>query len=256
MSDERDDEKVALQNLSLKLRGAFWRVANNGFSRLMEEAPPAWKGSEARFYRNELRMISEHLEPLYWGSFVTIFLFGTFRVSGSRWYAQIRATHWARKNGSQNTIPTQYRESNFQQLKPPEWKSYLGQRAEKENAHCGEMLQLPTDVLLSILCGMSSILLLSKPSQLRQDFAEAPLLPGKSVVSDCLCDEMDAAFNQLCADPSVLTEEFVKQDDTLLTFLTFVKNCRIRSDYIRAREREGKIRPDVIPYPGLEGARR
>lgn len=261
MAKEDDDKAGVLKELIQKARSAFWSVAKDGFSQLIEEAPAAWGGPEARFYRAEKKIITEHLEPFYWGAFVTIFLFGTFRVSGSRWYARFRETsnfHTGRNNHKLATGNTPSTSSNLQQQqqqKLPEWKSYLDQRADKEKHMRDEALRLPTDLLVSLMCGFSSIIWLSKPSQMKKDLAEAPLVSGKSVVSEFLCHDMEAAFNRH-VDPKILTKDIMKQDDTLVTFLTFVKNCRLRSDYIRAREKDGSRRPDVIPYPGLDGVRR
>jgi hypothetical protein len=130
----------------------------------------------------------------------------------------------------------------------------LLQRADQEKYVRDEALRMPTDFLVSLMCGCSSVVFLSNPARLKKDFAESPLIPGKSIVYECMCGDMETAFNQH-VDPRVLSEG-AGDDDTIVTFQTLVHNCRIRSDYIRARAADGSNRPDVVPYPGLDGMRR
>jgi len=123
----------------------------------------------------------------------------------------------------------------------------LDQKAEKKTELVNEAVRLPTDIIVSLLCGASSVAWLSNSTQLKKDFAEAPLVSGKSVIYECICSEMEDAL-----DPAVHPGD----DDMLLTFQMFARNCRTRSEYIRAKERDGVARPDVVPYPGLDGERR
>jgi hypothetical protein len=245
---ENGDKNAAeLKALCKEARIAFWRAARVGFVRLVEEAPAAWNSSDGRLYRTEKKVIAHHLEPLYWGAFVSVFLFGTFRISGSRWYARFRETNWKQRVTGTSSASDSNRTT-------ARWKSFLDQRAENERFMREETMQLPTDVFVSVMCGLSSVVWLSQPQRAGRDLAEAPLLPGKSVVVGCFCNEMDEAFNQ-SVDPRILTESIIENDDTLRTFVSMVKNCRIRADYIRPRQEQGLKNPDVIPYPGLEGIR-
>lgn len=222
----------------------LWNVAREGFSRLVEEAPAAWNGSDARFYRTEKQTITQHLDPFYWGGVVTLFLFGTFRISGSRWYARFYETYLSRQQSKQLPKSDFKQRSTTQQR---EWKSYLDHKAEQKTELASEVVRLPTDILVSLMCGASSVALLSNPTQLKKDFAEAPLVSGKSMIYECICSDMEKAY-----DPTVNPGD----DDTLRTLQMFARNCRRRSNYIGTREREGVARPDVVPYPGLDGERR
>jgi hypothetical protein len=243
---ENGDEKAAeLKALCKEARLSFWRAARAGFVRLVEEAPAAWNSSDGPLYRTERKMLAHHLEPLYWGAFVSVFLFGTFRISGSRWYARFRETNWKQRATSSSSDSTR---------SSAHWKSFLDQRAEKEKFLQEETMQLPTDFFVSVMCGMSSVVWLSQPQRAGRDLAEAPLFPGKSVVVDCFCTEMEEAFNQ-SVDPRILTENVIENDDTLRTFVSLVRNCRIRADYIRTQRERGNRKPDVVPYPGLDGIR-
>lgn len=228
-------------------RNVFWKVTWKKFQRLMDEAPAAWKGpsSDLRHYRAEKEMINKHIEPVYWGMFVGAFLFATFRVSGSKWFARIRDS----QGGKRQPLPPP---SSQQQQQQKEWKTYLEKETENKREWINESIQLPVDLLISILCAGSSVVWLSQPKQLRKDFAEAPLKPGRSLIHKYMCPDLVRAYNnQVLANPHVFQNQ---QDDvTLATFETFVKNCRIRSEFERQRETAGDKKPDVVPYPGLKG---
>lgn len=130
-----------------------------------------------------------------------------------------------------------------------QWKSYLNQQSESRQ-HChDEFLQLPFDVFVSIMCGSSATVLLSNPTKLQNDICEAPLQPGKSVISETMCTDMEALYAQTMGS----IEE--NNDATLAAFKAFVDNCRIRSQFVRNRIGNSN-QPDVVPYPGLEGVRK
>lgn len=258
-------------------RMAFWRIAQDGLFRLVEDAPPAWNGPDARWYRTERAMVSHHVvEPFCWGACVTIFLFGTFRISGSQWYARLRHSNFTFVSASKSPVK---RETDVWNNSPTstnihrhplhnantnnissvvERKSYLDQKAEQQKQLHSEAFQLPLDLLVSVLCGISSVLWLIQPQAARKALAEAPLLAGKSVVADSVCTaELEAAFQRHIVDQHVLTPEIIHQDESLHSFAALVQNCRIRSDFLRSqREKSSAKFPDVVPYPGLEGVRR
>jgi hypothetical protein len=223
-------------------RNAFWKVTWTSFQRLMGAAPAAWKGpkSDARHYRAEKDMINKHIEPVYWGMFVGVFLFATFRVSGSKWYARIRDSSAGKRQPPPPPTSQQHRQT------------YLEKEAESKSEWINESIQLPVDIFISFLCAGSSIVWLSQPKELRKDFAEAPLQPGRSLIHKYMCPDLVRAYNnQALANPHVFQNQ--QDDETLTTFETFVKNCRTRSEFERQRESAGDKKPDVVPYPGLKG---
>ena len=258
MSNDIDDTDAqsakALKECRKNARIAFWNVAKEGLWKLIEQAPPQWSGPEERFYRTEKNIISKHVEPIYWGAVASLALFATFRLSGSRLYSRFRES-FVKKT---STVPTSNMQRNtFAQTKEPEqWRSYLDQQSDKTSATQKELFELPADIIISITCGCSAILLLSQPKQIKYDFIEAPLNPGKSVVTDIFCPAMISAYKK-SVDPRVVTKDNLQNDDTINMFLSFVKNCRTRSEYVAYREQLGTVkRPEVIPYPGIEGVRR
>ena len=250
---------TALKECRKNARIVFWNAAQDGVWKLIEQAPSVWSGPEKRFYRSETKMISKHAEPIYWGAVASLALFVTFRFSGSRFYTRFRES-FVKKSSSPPTsnLPSNSStgSTHAQTKKPEQWKSYLDQQAEKNSVAQKDLFELPADILISITCGCSVILLLSQPKQMKNDFIEAPLSHGKSVVTDIFCPSMTSAY-QKGVDPRILTKENLESDDTINMFLSFVKNCRTRSDFIAYQKQLGSVkRPEVIPYPGLDGVRR
>jgi hypothetical protein len=240
-----NEENIELRS---QTRNVFWKVTWKSFQSLMDAAPAAWKGpsSDSRHYRAEKDMINKHIEPVYWGMFVGVFLFATFRVSGSKWYARIRDA----PVGKRQPPPPH---ASQQQQQQQHFKTYLEKETENKSEWINESIQLPIDIFISFLCAGSSIVWLSQPKQLRKDFAEAPLQPGRSLIHKHMCPDLVRAFNnQALANPHVFQNQ-QQDDETLATFETFVKNCRIRSEFERQRESAGDKKPDIVPYPGLKG---
>ena len=267
MSNQTDNvsskaqNEAAIKECRKNARIAFWKVAKEGAWTLIEQGPSTWTGPDERFYRYEKKIVTKHVEPIYWGAVASLALFATFRLSGSRLYSRFlesfvkksTASPTSKLSGSSNTSTG----STYAQTKKPEqWKSYLDKQAEKTTESQKELFELPTDIIISITCGCSAILLLSQPQQMKNDFIEAPLNHGKSVVTDIFCPSMISAY-QKSVDPRIITKENLQNDDTINMFLSFVKNCRTRSEYIASAKQVGTVkRPDVIPYPGLYGVRR
>lgn len=234
-----------LEELRSRARAQVWPIAKRSLYRLMDSAPDVWRGHESRFYRTEKALIIEHLSPIYWGGCVGVFLFVTFRVSGSRWFHRLRSQYLQRTCSSNKASPSML---PFQQQQQP-WKSHLEQQAEAKQEIMAEAMRLPSDILLSLLCGISSVLWLWQPKKFQRDLVRAPLLPGKSLVHECACDDLLSVYES--TDRRVLDG-----DATLQTVGALVDNCRIRSAYIEERRSDGDPRYDVVPYPGLKGVER
>jgi hypothetical protein len=246
-----------LKEIRKNARSSFWKVSQQSAWQVIEKAPSIWSGPEDRFYRTEKKIITKHVEPIYWGSFVSLFLFTTFRLSGSRLYSRFRESFVKKQPVTTTTTSSTKHTSTYAQTKKPEqWKSYLDQQAERTREAQKDLLELPTDIIISITCGCSAILLFSQPKQIKKDFIEMPLQPGKSVVTDIFCPNIEAVYRKH-VDPRILTKDSIETDDSMNLFLSFIKNCHTRSEYIQYQKQLGTIkRPDVIPYPGLDGVRR
>lgn len=243
-------------------RRSFWTCARAGFSRLLDDAPAVWKDArEARYYREEKRMISAHTEPLKQGAMVTALLLFSFRVGGSKWF-----NRWRQKNNinlsASEADPASAATKKASPTTPPpraQFKSYSEQQAEKIQHVYRDAGTWTTDLIVSIMCGLSSTILLTDKQKIAQDFVRAPLLPGKSMIYNDLCPTMTAAYES--TNPAIW-DDLSENEKTLQTFHNFVQNCRIRSEFLRTKESSGESvvngaiqgqSDDIVPRPGLDG---
>lgn len=219
----------------------FWAAVARGGSRMMDFAPTSWRGSDAYLCKPERRIVTKHLQPLYTGAFVAAFLFGTFRVSGSRWFARFRDAY-----GMNNHRRTPISSKTITDTS--KWQSYLDRKGSENKDLESDFIQLSIDLLLSIVCGCSSVIWFSKPTEILEDFEKLPLIHGKSLVHMHFCPELESAHDRFSRD----LFENCKDDKILHTFHYFVQNCRTRSEFIASRKLQGFDTPDIIPYPGLK----
>lgn len=124
------------------------------------------------------------------------------------------------------------------------------QRNEKEE-NAMRSIKALTDILVSLSVGTSSILILldAEKETMRQDFEQAPLTMGRSLVADSMCHEMMETSKQFTSLPP-------SDDANFVTFTQLVANCQLR------QQQESKVRHDLgimtseepvsIPYPGLK----
>jgi hypothetical protein len=230
----------------------LWKSTWKGFTHLLEQAPQTWRGPDARLYREEKEWITQGaINPLFTGVFVSTFCFITFRVSASRWWAQLQKTYFVRNQQQLPNIAKQQSASSQQEQQQP-WRSTLEREAEKRRREISELSQLPIDFVLSILLGCSSFFLLFDSKKFRRDFSTSPLLPGKSLMHLHVCPEVSFTFQELQRNEQSSSMTMTDDDETLLMFETFVKNCQIRSAYI---QNQTGNRPDVVPYPGLAASK-
>lgn len=252
---------------------SLWNTAYDSFFRWAAAAdnPLGGGGDDRRFYRTEQRMLQQHIEPIYWGAFAGLFLFATLRVSGSNWFARIR--HRMQQTGNNTTttkgkLPVDPKSSSSSPQTTTTWKSHLDKETERHASYAKDLIQLPGDAVLSLLCGMSATLWLSRPTQLCKDIVTAPLLPGKSLVYEHVCPDMVATFQRVVVvdddddDDDNNNTLLLANDSTLQHFGALVYNCRQRSRYLEQQQQQRKSGstveqqlPGVVPYPGLEGKR-
>lgn len=246
------DKAALLDTAKQKL----WNTAVDCAWTLLDKAPLSWNSSDARFYRTEQRLLRQHvMDPFFGGLGVGMFLFATLRITGSAWFARfVQQSSW--RSSVASTMPRREAANGGRR---PEWKSHLEKETEKHEAYAKEAFKLPSDAFVSVLCGVSSMLWLSRPNDLCKDVVEAPLLPGKSVVYEFVCPAMETTFEQEVTASSLMQDyPPAKEDATLKMFGMLLYNCRQRSKYLEALDesKEQAGRPTgVVPYPGLEGKR-
>jgi hypothetical protein len=180
----------------------------------------------------------------------------TFRVSGSKWF-----TRWRQRNNINfSAYAVETSESATPRPAPrTSYKTYSEQQAEKMETAYLEARNWTTDIIVSIMCGLSSAILLTDTQKIGQDFVSAPLLPGKSVIYSDVCPAMTSAYEKI--DPEVW-KGLTERERTLLMFHDFVQNCRIRTEFLTMKAQteesvvEGFIQDkadDAVPKPGLDG---
>lgn len=222
-----------------EIKAKFMVAAKDGFRTFFKQAPDTWKGRVARLYRDEKAMIMTHIDPLYYGAMVGVFLFATFRISGSRRYLQFKDKYILRKDVLQ--------QSQIQQKS--EWKSHIEKLDEKQTSSLDDALSGPMDLFLSVICAFSSAAWLSKPKRLVEDLSQAPLLSGKSLIYTCVCPDFIEIYDEAYGENKPLPVN----DDLFVAFQAFALNCKARSRVIAVRKDNGIEHPDVIPYPGIKG---
>ena len=180
-------------------RSKFWSVASTSFNSFMQDASKLWKGPLAeREYAMEQAMVKRNCIPLFWGIGSALAVFVTFRVTGSQRYRQFLM----RRRG----------------------QTILLEDPKKEGM--SRLMSLPTDLMLSLVIGFSAMLFNIKPDQLQNDFEQAPLMEGKSLIAKHFCGDMTSLYRKI--DKAVIEEGVQQQENTLEALSTFVSNCQLR----------------------------
>jgi len=217
-------------------------------------------------YTAERNMMAPYFTPIVWGSSCMVITLLSIRTG--RWYqgrqtainTASRTEYWKGKQYVSNratqslqdvrhTKPLQPTQSN-NPLHPR--KAYLGSQVKKMASNLNT---LPVDLAVSMLVGISTTLFLTRPQELMQDFARAPLLKGKSVFAEELCtpfsDEMkninemtytytpykDLEAQQQTVIPysELWRDENLGEFDSLRAVRDFVHNCHKREELERRK---------------------
>ena len=246
MSNSKSNSNPGTLDECSSVRSKFWSIMQDGLSKLMSDAKGAWSGPDSQDYALEKTLIKECYRPFMWGMASTCLCFVTFRVTGTTWFRQLR----------QSVMPTSTRTTSISTKPPPvpevkQWKSYSERVMEEQRDKLNDAFSLPTDLLLSVMIGLSVTGITTRPSVLKRDFENAPLLPGKSLVSKYLCTDMTKLYNRV--DPSL----WEKEDGTLEALRNFALNCGKRDQLEQEIRREQSL-PDgyvvSIPNPGIRAS--
>lgn len=214
-------------------------------------------------------MMKPHFTPIVWGSSCMVITLLSIRTG--RWYqgraaintATSRTEYWKGKQYISNratqslqdvrrTKPLQQTQSINNPLNPR--KAYLGSQVKKLTSNLNT---LPVDLALSMLVGISTTLFLTRPQELMQDFAKAPLLKGKSVFAEELCtpfsnemkninesmtytytpyeDSSEAQQQKVIPYERLWRDENLGEFDSLRAVRDFVHNCHQREELERRK---------------------
>lgn len=230
---------------SLTTIGSLWTAFQQGFTQLLlVEAPRAWREPTQNHYRIEREKILRHLQPFGMGIFVTIFCFATFRVSGGRWWTAIRLKYFGdfRHNNIKNNSNHKNNNNN---------NTYLEQANSQKQETIAQLMQMPLDLTLSAVLGSLAFLTLHDSEKMQDDLVQCPLLPGKSLMHQCLCPKIVPALQAYQQAHGPKDEQRLKYAETEKVFASFAENCQARSQYLQGRQARGLAHPDLVPYPGL-----
>jgi hypothetical protein len=223
------DQQASKQQIKAK----FWSLMQDGLSNVMSDAQQAWNGPDGPDYAVEKMLLSKSYRPFMWGMATTCVCFVTFRVTGSAMFRNIRQKLAPRRPQKKVHVEA-----------PPEpnkqWKSYSERMMEERTAALNDVASLPTDAILSIMLGISITGITLSPSERKQEFQIAPLLPGRSLVSQHLCTSMVQLYDG--ASPKIWDyNSDDKPDETLETLRNFAIHCKKRDQVEDTIRREQGI---------------
>lgn len=200
----------------------------------------------------EREKIWAHLKPISTSLFVTTFCFVTFRLSGSRGWKHLRETYFR-----WNVVDPVIEVTSTNTSKSSKNKIMLGhleRRTQESQEKIGNLMQVQLDLMLSCLLGSSAFLVQFDSDNVQNDLIQIPLLPGESLVHECICPPVEKAVlaaQQHQHENSSLNDG--DNDETWLLFAHFVENCQARSRFVEHRRQLGLANPELVPYPGLQG---
>lgn len=226
---------------------AFWDETAKGIANVIANVSDTWYGEKKIYYSRERENLEKYITPFKYGIGATVFLFINFRITGSRRFQTWRQEWWRKKHRK----PTTWNKSNDAKIRQQPPVGFLESKRETEVKEALASMKIFTDFLVSLSVGTSGVLFLleSEKNTMRQDFEQAPLVCGRSVVAEQMCSGMESVANQY-------HEQLQDSgDDTSLgTFAKFISNCRLRADFEEKERSRLGIRidkPVVVPYPGL-----
>jgi hypothetical protein len=276
-AEDNDNDKIPVGDVDQKL---LWEETGKGIANTLAHLRTKWYGDEAVYYQREReRLETKYLPPFWYGAAATAFLFVNFRVTGhpafQRWRTRIwpSSTSSTTKMGVRETPITKINNATTSQpiqsnpstagtssspapASPPVMMGYLETKRKTEIEKALKSMKFITDMLVSISVGISGTIFMleGKRKYMRKDFEEAPLVSGRSVVAEQMCPDVLKVVS-LDQEESSATQQMKRKDSNFATLMTFVGNCRKRSEYEkRVREKQGlqSDAPVTVPYSGLE----
>lgn len=212
----------------------YWQIVNCKIYSVVKDGvhKKAWNGPNEEKYKQELSILRPHFRPVVWGFGSALAVFASFRASGSvRFMAAARSVFgWNRSSNRMMDNPTN--SSNSQRLD----KIATLQRG----------FSIPVDLFLSTLIGCSVSLFLTDPNKLKKDLERIPLVSGKSLVSDELCSDFIAQYQQYEKSDQIILDEALKN---------FIFNCQKRIDvetYLKKQKDNFDNEINSIPSSGVE----
>mmetsp|Transcript_31605 Transcript_31605/g.52746 ORF Transcript_31605/g.52746 Transcript_31605/m.52746 type:complete len:258 (-) Transcript_31605:258-1031(-) len=229
---------------------SLWDETAKGLGNVIGNINDAWYGEQAVYYTRERERLEKYIPPFRYGASATLFLFFSFRVTGNPNFQRWRRGIWERLR------PTKLETAPPQKHQTPATApmGYLETKRKTEVEQALKSMKFLTDFLVSLSVGTSGTLFLleSKKDDIRIDYEESPLVPGRSVVADEMCPGMLQLYQNHSSVRHILVQG--QHDPNLATVATFVKNCQKRANYeskIRQEQGKSEDEPIIVPYTGL-----
>lgn len=140
--------------------------------------------------------------------------------------------------------------SNFH---PPSFSTSMLPPADSRPTRIGSLLSIGFDGLLSALVGINVTLFLTDMKKLQEGFAAVPLVEGRSVVSDALCQDFIKTYHRIQSKGFDWSKPNYEHSQ-ILYISNFVLNCKKRQAYedlLRQEQGLGQSHSVYIPSPGV-----
>jgi hypothetical protein len=263
---EYDDDVIVSATTISKVKRLLWSETAEGLGNVMGNIRSTWYGDEAVFYTREEERLRKYIPPFQYGLAATVFLFMNFRVTGNPGFQKWRRHVWQRIRPSSSSrtssSTTNTAQSGISQQQ--QGMGYLETKRRNQVEEALKSMKFLTDFLISLSVGTSGTLFLleAKKEEMRIDYENGPLIPGRSILADDMCPGMlklyqtDPSIRQVLEDNERRKEQrkWEQSDHNLVTFSTFIHNCTKREDYeSKIRKEQGKSENDpiLIPHTGL-----
>ena len=271
-----------------KIKTKFWNVLQEKWPSVRESCNKHWNNDrDAHESLFEKTVIREHIEVFEHGALMSVVIFGALRLTAHPKFHPfvdryviplIRLTPPKKKqkvptpktNNSKNKIDMKAPKSAHVQS-GRQFKSYLEQQRDAHKVKIHKASEAPHDIFVATVVGISATCFFMRPKQLRLDFEEAPLSPGRSFFSEHMCDDFIKIYQE--TDPQVFghTDPTKDEDDSkskresnkyvdntvvappdanLKSFEKFALHCILRSAYVQKRIEAGEPKPLVLPDSG------
>lgn len=259
---QQDQDVVISASVISKVKSLLWYETAEGFGNVLGNIRSSWYGVEGVFYTREKERLRKYMPPFQYGLASSVFLFLNFRAISNPVFQKWRKNVWQRIRPSSTTNNTTG--ASQQQQQQQHGIGYLQKKREIRTEEGLKSMKVITDLLVSLSVGFSGTLFLleAKKEDIRIDYEEAPLVAGRSLIADEICPGMlklhrsNPSIRQVLEDTKLKKEQrkWEQSDPSIVTFETFLQNCKKRSDYeskIRKEQRKSEKFPILIPHTGL-----
>ena len=141
-------------------------------------------------YSSERSLMQPHLTPMIWGS--SCMVITLFSLRFGRWYGggsggRAAKTAFNSTNKSDTIQKSTTDATALQDLRKNPFNPTTASTKSSNTSPMASLHTLPVDMSISLLVGISTTIFLTDSTTLMKDFSKAPLLEGKSVLTEELC---------------------------------------------------------------------